>query len=302
MQLHLQKRWSGERLQLPLEDPCLVVGAGADCQLRLIDRRLAPRHAALLWVSGDLVAIDLQWDRWGSVPLVRPLQSGDRLRWGSWEATLMGQVRQRARVIRTPVDVQAELTWSSEGKRRPTPVPRGLSLVGSSTACSIRLLNAAVAPAHAAIVRTPHSLWVVDLLGAGSTRVNGRPIEFAPLDPGDVLGIGEQTAWLTVCWPEQTPADSPPPLFVEQPPITENPETLQQYLLEQSARLTQLQQRLADLLCDSAKNSSAVNAESTLRQIRQLALECEQQAATVLGTGLQPQAADQLPVLSPSNR
>lgn len=300
--MHLKKRWSGERLQLPLEDPCLFVGTGTDCQLRLIDRRLSPRHAALLWVSGELMAIDLQWDRQSSAPLVRQLSPGDRLQWGRWDATIVGRVRSRPRVIPSAVDAHVELTWSSAGRRLPTPVPYGLSLVGSAKSCSVRLLSDDVAPIHAAVVRTGHSLWIVDLRGAGSTRVNGQPIEFAPLDPGDVLGIGEQTAWLTVCWPEESAA-LPQPHDVKEPHLTaEDPETLQKYLLQQTARLTQLQQRLADLLQGNEASSSAGSAQSTLRQIRQLAAECEQQAANVLGGGSDPRGKNHLSVVQRSDR
>lgn len=302
MEMHLRKRWSGERLQLPLEDPCLFVGTGTDCQLRLIDRRLGPRHAALLWVSGELMAIDLQRDRQSSASLVQQLSPGDRLQWGRWDATIVGRVRSRPRVIPSAVEAHVELTWSSAGRRLPTPVPYGLSVVGSAKTCSLRLLNEDVAPIHAAIVRTGHSLWVVDLRGAGSTRVNGQPIEFAPLDPGDVLGIGEQTAWLTVCWPEE-PAALPQPQVVREPRLmAEDPETLQNYLLQQTAQLTQLQQRLAVLLQGNEASASAANAESALRQIRQLAAECEQQAANVLGGGSDPRGKNQFAVVQRSDR
>ncbi|MDX1969277.1 MAG: FHA domain-containing protein [Planctomycetaceae bacterium] len=302
MELHLRKRWSGERLQLPLEDPCLFVGTGTDCQLRLIDRRLGPRHAALLWVSGELMAIDLQRDRQSSAPLVRQLSPGDRLHWGRWDATIVGGVRSRPRVIPSAVDAHVELTWSSAGRRLPTPVPYGLSLVGSVKSCSLRLLNEDVAPIHAAIVRTGHSVWIVDLRGAGSTRVNGQPIEFAPLDPGDELGIGEQSAWLTVCWPGEPAAMPQPHVVREPPPVAENPEMLRQYLLQQTARLTQLQQQLAVLLEGNEASPSAVRAEGTLRQIRQLAAECEQQAARVLGDGSDPRGVNQFAVAQPSDR
>jgi len=73
---------------------------------------------------------------------------------------------------------------------------RAVALVGAAPECTVRLNGAGVSRYHCALVLTGQGLWVVDLLGqleASSedvTLVNGTPVRFARVDPGDVLRVG----------------------------------------------------------------------------------------------------------------
>jgi hypothetical protein len=74
-----------------------------------------------------------------------------------------------------------------------------LALVGAAPGCSVRLNGADISPFAFSLVLTSKGLWVVDLLPqVGSSRhapltVNGEPVRFARLDPGDVLRMGAFT-------------------------------------------------------------------------------------------------------------
>lgn len=69
----------------------------------------------------------------------------------------------------------------------------GVSLVGSSTDCQVRLLDPSVSNTHCSLVSTRHGLWVVDLFGKGGIQVNGLPVRQALLHPRDELRVGRSS-------------------------------------------------------------------------------------------------------------
>jgi pSer/pThr/pTyr-binding forkhead associated (FHA) protein len=73
---------------------------------------------------------------------------------------------------------------------RVIPVRRALTLMGRSPACRIRFRGDEISRFHAALVRTPGHIWVVDLLSRTGIRVNGVPIRWGRLEAGDRLHLG----------------------------------------------------------------------------------------------------------------
>jgi hypothetical protein len=67
---------------------------------------------------------------------------------------------------------------------------RVLALVGSAPQCKIQLVDPRVSKYHCSLLRTPLGPWVIDLLGRGGIRVNGKYVRIAPLYDGDELKIG----------------------------------------------------------------------------------------------------------------
>jgi len=62
--------------------------------------------------------------------------------------------------------------------------------IGRSTASDINLIDARISRTHARIECTPAGCRVVDLGSSNGTRLNGRRIQEADLQPGDLLTIG----------------------------------------------------------------------------------------------------------------
>ncbi len=66
---------------------------------------------------------------------------------------------------------------------------RPLTLVGRAAFCRIRLNSSMVSRTHCALLNTTAGLWVVDLMARKGTLVDGRPVRWAKLQPGDELQI-----------------------------------------------------------------------------------------------------------------
>jgi hypothetical protein len=67
---------------------------------------------------------------------------------------------------------------------------RALALIGRSTACQVRLMNPSVSNFHAAMVRTPSGVWIVDLLSREGIEVDGMCVRAARLEAGSDAGKG----------------------------------------------------------------------------------------------------------------
>lgn len=205
--LELVQSTTGTQLRVPFTAPCLLVGQGADCGVRLNDPRLAARELALVWIGGELHVIHLGDSDHRTGGVAQPWPRGRKLRCGSWQIALRGwepdDPSEGGGRLRGAHDLRIELHWSGT-ERLPTPVDPGLNLYGSARDSEIWLRGSQVAPVQGGLVRTTTGVWVIDFAGEGRTRVNGRAVEFAPLEPGDVLGCGTEAAWLMVSWPTET--------------------------------------------------------------------------------------------------
>lgn len=80
-----------------------------------------------------------------------------------------------------------------EGAPQPITwrMDRILALIGRSSSCKVRLVDATVSWVHGSLVRTSAGVWVVDLLGRGGIVVNGARVRWACLQDGDRLQIGK---------------------------------------------------------------------------------------------------------------
>jgi FHA domain len=69
-------------------------------------------------------------------------------------------------------------------------INRTLALIGHSLPCRVRIRDPRVSSVHGSFVRTPDSLWVVDLCGREGIRVNGIIARAALLEDGDIIEVG----------------------------------------------------------------------------------------------------------------
>ncbi len=180
--------------------PFLVVGSHPKADICLRDPEVSRRHAYFQVIAGRLFCVDLHsrtgtfWD-----------DSQDSWGWANSQALVrIGPYRFRPSET---VEGQAPLPISRSFQQLSLPettldfidspmdrpswqAKRALILLGRSTACKVQLPGPGVANVHAAMVRTPAGVWIVDLLATGGMVVNGSRERAARLDEDNELHIG----------------------------------------------------------------------------------------------------------------
>ena len=198
----------GRGTQRSFDQPFLVVGRSPDADLRLEHDHVSSRHCYLQVIGGRLVSIDL--DGQGGVLIDGvPQRFGwvtpaTRLQIGPVEFRLQGQAGDD-RGVDTAKESHLHPLSSLYARKLPSAVleidgvvghtygwqmSRALALIGRSTACQVRLMNPSVSKFHAAMVRTPSGVWIVDLLSREGIEVDGAYVRAARLDEGSVCQLG----------------------------------------------------------------------------------------------------------------
>jgi pSer/pThr/pTyr-binding forkhead associated (FHA) protein len=186
-----------------LEQPFAIIGSHPRADAVWDDPQLNPRHVYLQIIGGSVFGIDLEspaGTRWG-----------DHSRCFGWvrpdEVLALGATRVRVqnRSGAAPPEWNPLSTVSSAdgphttvhleivaGKERPAiwDSNRVLFLIGRSQFCKVRLHDRGISRFHAAVVCTPGSAWIVDLLSRTGVFLNGQRVTAARLDPGDHLRLG----------------------------------------------------------------------------------------------------------------
>lgn len=192
-----------------LEQPFAVIGRGQGCPVRLESSKVSFRHAYVQAIGGRLYCVDLgsrTGTRWpdGARPhgwlapseslAVGPYElqfTGDRSSGGNPEdESAAYNPLERYRQQAGPLP-QVDLEFLYDKAPQPTwSVSRVLTLVGRGPQCKLRFEATAISTVHCSLLLTPQGLWVIDLLGKGGTKVNDRPVQYAPLRHEDELLIG----------------------------------------------------------------------------------------------------------------
>ena len=172
--------------------PFLLIGRRAGSDLMLDHWLVSRRHAYLQLIEGRFFCVDL----------------GSRTGTHGGDATERSGWLDPVRAIQIgPYSVRPELPPVPDRDYPPLPVVtwkipiqgqdstlwtmnRGLALVGRSPACRIRIPEADVSRFHCGLVLTTSGVWAIDLLSQRPILVNGQPVRFARINPGDKLQIG----------------------------------------------------------------------------------------------------------------
>ena len=212
LELEVEDRRDGSVERRVYHQPYVLIGRMPAADLPLDHEQVSRRHAYIQVVSGRAYCFDLasrsgmHWDAttYGSGwldrgrslklgPFVIRLSDGVPSSAGSMEDSPDESGGAREPVTTRPrrlPRVALEFLDHPEGLP-PWQVTRRLSLVGRSPMCQLLLSGAEVSRFHAALIRSPMGIWVVDLLGGRKgVSVNGRLVRSGLLSDGDEIEVG----------------------------------------------------------------------------------------------------------------
>lgn len=194
---------AGGRRRLP--QPFALIGRGAAADVVLDDERVSRRHAYLQVIGGRVLFVDLDSRTGtaldGAAAESGWLEPGRGLAVGPFVVRLAGPAGE----VEAGPPPPSPLSGGGGGGDLPDVVlefqgggpgpsawrmTQALALVGASPRCKVRLRDAEVSRFHCALLRTRAGLWAVDLLTERGVTVNGAPVRWARLGPGDTLGLG----------------------------------------------------------------------------------------------------------------
>jgi len=196
-----------EPIYYVLQQPFAVIGRDPRNDLMLHDEQISKRHAFLQILDGRAFCFDLgsrsgvEWDgRPGQAGWIDPQQF---LGIGPFQVCVTGgcsrEPWENALVYSPLASQETEPPGLPEVKlafvngaadKDVWPMTSRIALIGRSPQCKVCLEGPSVSRFHGALVRTPHGLWVADLLGRGGIAVNGQHTRYTLLREGDRLQVG----------------------------------------------------------------------------------------------------------------
>ena len=196
-----------------MDRPNFLIGSAPNCDLVFSHAEIQPHHALLQWINGALFYCDLT-----SASSNGPNSHGPNSHGGTrpqsaegvWvrhepvcvgpyqllvEADEMSPPPEDSPLVRSPrlanelpqIALQFQGVAQSENQ---WPVDRILTVIGRGSQCRLRLNHESIPQVLSCLLRTPTSCWIIDIAGAGTTTVNGRPVTISPIDIGDILQLG----------------------------------------------------------------------------------------------------------------
>src|SRR6266852_4485154 len=234
-----------EPIYYVLQQPFAVIGRDPRNDLMLHDEQISKRHAFLQILDGRAFCFDLgsrsgvEWDgRPGQAGWIDPQQF---LGIGPFQVFVTGgcsrEPWENALVYSPLASQETEPPGLPEVKlafvngaadKDVWPMTSRIALIGRSPQCKVCLEGPSVSRFHCVLVRTPHGLWVADLLGRGGIAVNGQHTRYTLLREGDRLQVGQFVVQIVRATIHTTPTAEPPPVKERvdsgfAPGIEENP-------------------------------------------------------------------------------
>jgi pSer/pThr/pTyr-binding forkhead associated (FHA) protein len=204
--------WSAGRT---FDCPFVLIGRDRRSGLFLDDGQVGRRHALLQAVDGQVFVLDLQSRSkvfWEGEEAARPhgwLAESCSIMVGPYRIRRSGSgalvdCPHDLDVFNSPLQANASNEDSVPRAALELPIRMGdgpslwrlesrLALAGRSAICQFVLTDASVSRFHAAFVRTPLGVWVIDMVAREGTYVNGKRVSWAWLSDGDSLRIGSFT-------------------------------------------------------------------------------------------------------------
>ncbi len=224
--LDVKCQTTSRRTRWSLRQPFVLVGSLPQCDLPLEHPDISYRHAFLQVLEGRVHLLDLG-SRTG-VHGVKPatagpiLDPGQSIRIGPFVLRLVSTGSPSAAtsteppsLVEQPQPSEAptlQITIQHQATTIHWTMNRSVALLGRSARSHVRLRDNSVSRVHAALVRTPVGVWIIDLAGRGGIRVNGEALRFALLEHGDEFQVGTFSIQCAL------PGSSQPTLLVSPPP------------------------------------------------------------------------------------
>ena len=228
IRLAWQVEGASEYEEITLDSPAAVIGRDPCAGVRIDHPGVERRQAYLQLVEGRLYVVSLgarDRVRWGGVPRLsgwldvgRPVQVGSATLRLLDDGTGLehrsitfgpGPLSRRYASKLTLPHVILKFTGPA-GLRQSGELDRPLALIGRSDRREIRLNDAGVSRAAAALVCTPTGVWVVDVLAQEGIRVNGHACVNARLEDSDVVQLGNWSMRVFLARPSRPHSDRGP--------------------------------------------------------------------------------------------
>lgn len=243
-----------------------LVGRQEFCQVVLGSASVSKLHCLLVRLGGRWVIRDLL-SREGTLLNGQPISggeiaSGDELQVGRLRFGLelgSGEPPGDAGLPALPaVTIRAPAT---EGELPLAPV---VTLLGSRAGCEIELRDHEIDPVHAAVVRTPEGVWVLDLGSRGGVRVNDGPADRQQLRTGDRVQLGPFTFLVAIAGPDEASAAKPPAEFT----VPRDRPTRQKLFKKMRQQLRLHREKSADQ--QTSRDTDEPQAETLLQAVAEL--------------------------------
>jgi len=132
---------------------------------------------------------------------------------------------------------------STQEHRSPQPLDRPATLIGSARTADICLKHKRVSKGHAIIVNDGRALRVRDLSSRDGITVNGRYVDVAHLQDGDLLRIGPYRLRIAIGGEQSVQVDDEdqPPLTVERDALLREVKHNQQELAVLSSKMAKME-------------------------------------------------------------
>ncbi len=186
---------------LVVDKPFALVGTDARSDIILPDQCVPARKLYLHATPDGVFCVDLAPGRpdkqktHGWLEPDRPVHLGPyalRVTWGDGEPVPGGKSRRKLDAQGTLPEPRPKLIARAHGQEIGRgAVTRQLSVLGRSKPSSMIIKSHVISGCHCALVWVADECWVVDLLSANGTYLNGRPLTAAKLHPGDILILGK---------------------------------------------------------------------------------------------------------------
>ncbi|MEX2287470.1 MAG: FHA domain-containing protein [Planctomycetaceae bacterium] len=206
---HVSKR----RRQYTLERPFALIGHSGKCDVVLRQPDVGYRHAYIQVIGGRVFCIDLashsgtHWE--DGRKKAGWLMPDSPIRIGDYSLRLADNIKPDKAVLPAlPQDFNPLKRYVKGGgwpgalrkfemkflnaqiDKLAVTLAHPLTLVGRDRTCKFHFDDESVSKVHAGLFCAGNGLWVIDLLGRGGTRVNGRRIRYALVEDGQDVSIG----------------------------------------------------------------------------------------------------------------
>jgi pSer/pThr/pTyr-binding forkhead associated (FHA) protein len=220
-----------EPIYYVLHQPFAVIGRDPRNDLMLHDEQISKRHAFLQILDGRAFCFDLgsrsgvEWDGLpGQAGWIDPQQC---IGVGPFQVCVTGGCSREpwdnalaysplsSQETEPPGLPEVMLAFANGAADKDVwPMTSRIALIGRSPQCKVCLEGPSVSRFHCALIRTPHGLWVADLLGRGGIAVNGQHTRYTLLREGDRLQVGRFVVQIVTATKHTAPA-------AEQAPVAE---------------------------------------------------------------------------------